>query len=320
MGTSTRDYLQMPPVFNETSSLRKPKIIDDKKEIIMDSDSEGSAPVDSSPSSSGKSPRTPKSSGKSPRKPRVKIEYDKLKPPANWEEMYDNIVTMRADRTAPVDTMGCERSHEPGVEPEVRRFQCLVSLMLSSQTKDEVNFAAMVRLREHGLTVENIINTSEETLGKLIYPVGFWRSKAKYIKEVCLVLRDKYNGDIPPTVKELCQLKGVGPKMAHLTMNVAWGVQSGIGVDTHVHRISDRLGWTTDCLDPEQTRQCLEAWLPEDKWTEINWLLVGFGQQICQPVGPRCGSCLNRLLCPTGLKWTPSPKKANRNSPKKKDK
>ena len=140
--------------------------------------------------------------------------------------------------------------------PPVQRFQCLISLMLSSQTKDEVNFAAMVRLREHGLTVDNILNTDQESLGKLIYPVGFWRNKAKYIKQVCQILRDKYNDDIPDNVQDLCKLPGVGPKMAHLTMNNGWGRQSGIGVDVHVHRIVARLGWTDPdlCKTPEQTR------------------------------------------------------------------
>jgi len=256
------------------------------------------------------SPSPKKKAAKSPRKPRVKIEYESLTAPPHWEAVYSNIQVMRADRSAPVDSMGCERAHDPEQSPQVRRFQCLVSLMLSSQTKDEVNYAAMMRLREHGLTIENIMATSEDRLGELIYPVGFWRMKAKYLKAVCPVLKEKYGGDIPDNVKDLCKLKGVGPKMAHLAMNVAWGQQSGIGVDTHVHRICGRLGWTKDCVDPEQTRQSLEAWLPKDKWTEINWLLVGFGQQVCLPVGPKCGECLNRGLCPTGQAWVPSPRKS----------
>ena len=175
----------------------------------------------------------------------------------------------------------------------------------------------MLRLREHGLTVENILKTDEETLGKLIYPVGFYKNKAKYIKKTCQILRDSYNDDIPDSVKDLCKLPGVGPKMAHLTMNIAWKNQSGIGVDTHVHRIVARLGWTDPelCKTPEQTRLALETWLPTDKWTEINWLLVGFGQQICLPVSPRCGDCLNRLLCPTGQNYVPSPSKRLKMSP-----
>merc|ERR1719322_1584888 len=104
-------------------------------------------------------------------------------------------------------------------------------------------------------------------------------------------------------------------------MNIAWKKQSGIGVDVHVYRISNRLGWTLKkegTKNPEQTRVALESWLPEDKWTEINWLLVGFGQEVCLPVGPRCGECLNRQLCPVGRNWQPSPKK--KASPSKRSK
>ena len=166
----------------------------------------------------------------------VKIRYDREHPPENWAKVYRNIQSMRQGATAPVDSMGCERAHDEEAAPEVRRFQCLVSLMLSSQTKDEVNYAAMIRLRQHGLTVKNILKTERETLEKLIYPVGFWRNKAKYIQQACQILHDEYSDDIPDSVESLCKLPGVGPKMAHLTMNIAWGRQSGIGVDTHVHR------------------------------------------------------------------------------------
>jgi len=229
--------------------------------------------------------------------------------PDNWEQVYDNIRQMRSERSAPVDTMGCERSHDISATPAVQRFQCLISLMLSSQTKDEVNFGAMTRLKNNGLTIDNILETSDTKLGELIYPVGFWRRKVVYIKETSQILKEKYNSDIPKTVEELCQLKGVGPKMAYICMNVAWGQPTGIGVDTHVHRISERLGWTEECKNPEQTRKSLESWLPRDRWIEINWLLVGFGQENCLPIGPKCGDCLNRNLCPVGLKWVPSPKK-----------
>jgi len=240
----------------------------------------------------------------------LKIEYSAGCPPEGWSQQYDNIVKMRADRTAPVDSMGCERSHDKTAVEAVQRFQCLVSLMLSSQTKDEVNFAAMMRLRDHGLTVQNILKTDQKILEKLIYPVGFWRNKAKYIKQTCEILKEKYEYDIPDTVEELCQLPGVGPKMAYLTMNIAWERPTGIGVDTHVHRIVGRLGWTEPgTKTPEHTRRSLEAWLPQDKWIEINWLLVGFGQQVCLPVGPKCGECLNRNLCPVGQNWTSSPQK-----------
>jgi len=222
--------------------------------------------------------------------------------PENWERLYNNILEMRKEKNAPVDTMGCEKIQDLEVEPKVQRLHCLVSLMLSSQTKDEVNYAAMQKLRQHGLTVESLLQISDDSLGQMIYPVGFWRRKVTYLKKTAQILRDTYEDDIPDTVENLCNLPGVGPKMAHLCMNIAWKKQSGIGVDTHVHRIANRLGFTKKkdgTKNPEETRKALESWLPEDKWTEINWLLVGFGQQICKPVKPLCSKCLNRNICPS---------------------
>ncbi|KAK9885180.1 hypothetical protein WA026_010688 [Henosepilachna vigintioctopunctata] len=147
----------------------------------------------------------------------------KDKSPANWEDVLNNLREMRKNFDAPVDTMGCDKCHDESANPEVRRYQQLVSLMLSSQTKDQVTYAAMKRLRDYGCTIDKILATSDEELGKLIYPVGFWKSKVKYIKNTTKLLKENYNGDIPNTVKELCKLSGVGPKMAHICMKTAWG-------------------------------------------------------------------------------------------------
>lgn len=130
----------------------------------------------------------------------------------------------------------------------------------------------------------------------------------KHLKKTAEILKRDYDCDIPDSVEGLCKLPGVGPKMAHLCMNIAWKKQSGIGVDTHVHRISNRLGWVKT-KNPEETRKALQGWLPQSKWTEINWLLVGFGQQTCLPVGPDCAGCLNKSICPTGVALIKSPKK-----------
>uniref|UniRef100_A0A4W5KB60 Endonuclease III-like protein 1 n=1 Tax=Hucho hucho TaxID=62062 RepID=A0A4W5KB60_9TELE len=192
-------------------------------------------------------------------------------------------------------------SPPPHLFHQVRRYQVLVSLMLSSQTRDQVTSAALQRLRAHGCTVDNIVNTDDDTLGQLIYPVGFWRTKVKYLKQTSVILQREFRGDIPNTVEGLVRLPGVGPKMAHLAMDIAWHQVSGIGVDTHVHRISNRLGWTRGgTKNPEETRKALEDWLPRDLWSEINWLLVGFGQQVCLPVNPLCSVCLNQHSCPSG--------------------
>ncbi|KAH9498386.1 hypothetical protein Btru_008142, partial [Bulinus truncatus] len=219
--------------------------------------------------------------------------------PPKWLEQLRNITEMRKSRDAPVDTMGCDVISDSNASPEVFRYQVLLSLMLSSQTKDQVTSAAMGRLREHGCNISHILSTSDDVLGQLIYPAGFWKKKVRYIKETTEILATKYNGDIPSSVKDLCSLPGVGPKMAHLVMQCAWHTVTGIGVDTHVHRISNRLGWVREpTKNPEDTRKELEDWLPRSYWSEVNHLLVGFGQQICLPIKPKCGECLNNSICP----------------------
>lgn len=219
--------------------------------------------------------------------------------PQNWQQQLANIRIMRSKKDAPVDQLGAEHCYDASAPPKVQRYQVLLSLMLSSQTKDQVTAGAMQRLRARGLTVENILQTDDDMLGRLIYPVGFWRNKVKFIKQTTAILQQRYEGDIPASVAELVALPGVGPKMAHLAMAVAWGTVSGIAVDTHVHRIANRLRWTKKVTKtPEATRAALEEWLPRGLWSEINGLLVGFGQQICLPVHPQCHACFNQSLCP----------------------
>ncbi|ODM97790.1 Endonuclease III-like protein 1 [Orchesella cincta] len=224
----------------------------------------------------------------------------KVEPPSNWKTILENIRTMRSTKTAAVDTMGCERTADLTMEPKVQRFQTLVSLMLSSQTKDQVTFAAMERLKARGLTVQSMLDIEEAELGQLLTPVGFYKRKATYIKKTAEILRKTYADDIPATVDDLMSLPGVGPKMAYICMTAAWNENVGIGVDTHVHRIANRLNWTGKggTSDPEKTRVALESWMPKDLWQEINIMLVGFGQETCLPIGPKCHSCLNKDICP----------------------
>ncbi|KAA0721867.1 Endonuclease III-like protein 1 [Triplophysa tibetana] len=265
----------------------------------------------------------PLRSPKKQRRAHVKVEYEEegveLKrerwEPCNWRTQLSFIREMRSKRDAPVDQMGAEKCFDVEAPPEVRRYQVLISLMLSSQTKDPVTAGAMQRLRERDLTTDSILNMDDDTLGKLIYPVGFWRTKVKYIKKATDLIQREFGGDIPNTVEGLMRLPGVGPKMAHLAMDIAWNNVSGIGVDTHVHRISNRLGWTKkETKMPEATRKALEEWLPRDLWSEINWLLVGFGQQVCLPVGPLCSMCMNQYTCPSAHRSYP--KKIKTGSPK----
>ncbi|KAK1976733.1 DNA glycosylase [Colletotrichum cereale] len=227
----------------------------------------------------------------------------RTEPPSDWESVYDAVKQMRlhgAARDAAVDTMGCERLFHPDASERDRRFHILIALMLSSQTKDTVNAVAMRRLMTElpphepgapgGLNLENVLAVEPALLNGLIWAVGFHNNKTKFIKAAAEILRDRFDGDIPDTIEGLTSLPGVGPKMAYLCLSAAWDRTEGIGVDVHVHRITNLWGWHKT-TQPEATRLALQSWLPKDKWREINWLLVGFGQTVCLPVGRKCGEC-----------------------------
>ncbi|RPD55687.1 DNA glycosylase [Lentinus tigrinus ALCF2SS1-7] len=227
--------------------------------------------------------------------------------PPRWRETYDTIKRMRLHIVAPVDTMGCDQAQLREADPRNQRYSTLVSLMLSSQTKDEVTDAAVAKLREAvggTLSVDAILQADESVIAEAICKVGFWRRKTQYIKQAAQKLRDEFDSDVPKTVDELCSLPGVGPKMAFLTLQVAWKLNAGIGVDVHVHRITNRLGWhKPPSKTPEETRLNLQSWLPLELHPEINHLLVGFGQTICTPVAPKCDQCeLSDGLCPSARK------------------
>lgn len=277
---------------------------------------------------SDQKPRPTKERRKPARKVKLENGSVEMQPPSNWDTIYETVKKMRAENpTAPVDTMGCAELHWRASPPKDQRFQTLVALMLSSQTKDTVTAVAMQRLhtelgesesilvpkikkeedednvflegkrKDSTLILENILAVSPERLNELIRTVGFHNNKTKYIKQTAILLRDNYDSDIPSTADELMKLPGVGPKMAYLCMSAAWGKHEGIGVDVHVHRITNLWGWHST-KNPEETRVALQSWLPKDKWHEINKLLVGLGQTVCLPVARRCGEC---DLAGTGL-------------------
>ncbi|KAK5578069.1 hypothetical protein RB653_003021 [Dictyostelium firmibasis] len=204
----------------------------------------------------------------------------------NWREVWDKIKIMRSENLAPVDTLGAESFNQSHIDPIEKRFHILVGCLLSSQTKDAITHAAVTRLKEYGLTVDSILKIDTNKLETLLYPVGFYKRKAIYLKKIAEILKTKYNGDIPPTFKEIEQLPGIGPKMTNLIVQIAWGRVEGIAVDVHMHRISNRLGWVKT-KTPEETMRDLESWLPKENWGEVNHLLVGFGQTICTPVNPK---------------------------------
>ena len=165
----------------------------------------------------------------------------------------------------------------------------------------------MQRLKKHGLTVKNIQKTPVEKIAELIYPVSLYNNKAKHIKKTTDVLAEKYNYDTPKTYEEVIKLPGVGPKVGLLFMKLVTHIQTfdevhGIGVDTHVHRLSNRLGWA-DSKTPEQTRKQIESFLPQSVWGDLNLILVVHGQTICKPVKPRCWECKVAELCLTGQEY-----------------
>lgn len=235
--------------------------------------------------------------------------------PKNWKELYANIKIMRKSMSAPVDNLGCEQSFDKEEDPKIQRYQILVSLMLSSQTRDQMTHAACQRLREFSFNPQVLSKIDTQILEDLIKQVCFYRVKAKHIKMTSAILLEQYGGDIPPDIPGLLKLPGVGAKMAHICMHAAWNITTGVGVDVHVHRISNRLKFTSkETKQPEKTRLELESWLPFELWGEINLLFVGFGQTICKPVGPNCAECLNNKICPAAFQKSPKKQKSKKTS------
>lgn len=169
--------------------------------------------------------------------------------------------------------------------------------MISLRTKDEVTSSASERLFAVADTPEKIANLQPEQVSKLIYPAGFYRTKAKSIVESARIIVEHHKGRVPNTRDLLIELPGVGVKTANLTLNLGFGIEA-ICVDTHVHRISNRLGWIKTTT-PDASESALEKVLPKGKWIEVNTLFVGYGQRVCVPVSPKCDSeCSLEPSCP----------------------
>ena len=175
-------------------------------------------------------------------------------------------------------------------------FKILIGTILSLRTKDKTTDEASKRLFAVAKTPLEMAKLSTEEIQKLIYPVGFYKRKAQEIKEISEVLIEKYNGKVPDSLDELLKIKGVGRKTANLVITEAFD-EYGICVDTHVHRISNRLRWVKT-KTPEQTEMALRKILPKQYWKTINPILVTFGQHICKPVSPLCSSCPIEQYCP----------------------
>ena len=174
-------------------------------------------------------------------------------------------------------------------------FKTLISCILSLRTQDKVTGEASLRLFKLAQTPEALSKLPVEKIEKAIYPVGFYRTKARNIKQISAVILSRHQGRVPDTIEELLTLNGVGRKTANLVVTLGYG-KDGICVDTHVHRISNRWG-LIQTKNPHQTEFALRELLPVRYWKELNSLLVAFGQGICKPISPFCSRCNLTPFC-----------------------
>jgi len=181
------------------------------------------------------------------------------------------------------------------ISSEKNPFKILVSTILSSRTKDEITKQASQRLFLKVKNPDDLIKLSMKEIEKLIYPVGFYRVKARNLKKLAEVLIKDYNGKVPNSIDELVKLPGVGRKTANLVVTLGFN-KYGICVDTHVHRIVNRWGYIKT-KTPEETEYALRRELPRNYWKKINSILVVFGQNICTPIFPKCSSCNLNNIC-----------------------
>jgi endonuclease-3 len=191
---------------------------------------------------------------------------------------------------------------EPAVEKiasaeQENAFEVLIATMLSAQTRDPVTAAASARLFSVARTPRTMLRLTQDEIEKLIYPVSFYRNKAVHVKETCAQLLSRFGGVVPSTMIELLTLPGVGRKTANLVLILAHRSSDNICVDTHVHRISNRLGWVAT-RTPDETEHALYAVVNRRWWPVVNLYLVTWGQNICRPVYPLCGECVLAERCP----------------------
>jgi endonuclease-3 len=176
-------------------------------------------------------------------------------------------------------------------------FQVLIATLLSAQTKDAVTAAASERLFAVADTPAAMAKLTVPRIERLIYPVSFYRTKARHVKLACRQILDNFGGVVPPTMEELLTLAGVGRKTANLVLILSHASRDNICVDTHVHRISNRLGWVRT-RTPDETEQALYRVVPRKWWPDVNLYLVTWGQNVCKPVYPRCRACVVSTMCP----------------------
>lgn len=176
-------------------------------------------------------------------------------------------------------------------------FLVLVSCILSLRTKDTTSGPASKRLFALANNPRDMLKLSNKQIEKAIFPVGFYPTKAKYIKKTCKILIEKYNCKVPDTEEELLKLPGIGRKCMSITMCYGFFKPGYLAIDTHCHRIPNRLGWI-NTKNPEQTEQQLKKLLPKKYWRDFNDIFVTFGQNICLSTSPLCSKCIINSYCP----------------------
>jgi endonuclease-3 len=180
---------------------------------------------------------------------------------------------------------------------QVDPLKILIGTLLSARTQDATTHAASTRLFRKARSARSMAALTVEQIERLIYPVSFYRNKARFVKATCEVLVNTFDGKVPRTLDELVTLPGVGRKTANLVMILAFASQKNICVDTHVHRIANRMGWVSTS-DANETEFALYQATEQRWWPFINLYLVTWGQNVCRPVYPRCGACALQPWCP----------------------
>jgi endonuclease-3 len=193
-----------------------------------------------------------------------------------------------------MDELAVEKISEDSREDP---FRVLIATMLSAQTRDAVTHAASVRLFRVARTPRTMASLPTHRIERLILPVSFYRTKARHLKEACRQILDRFGGRVPDRMEDLLTLPGVGRKTANLVLILSHASRDNICVDTHVHRIANRLGWVRT-RHPDDTEHALYRVVPRRWWPRVNLCLVTWGQNVCRPVYPRCRVCVVSALCP----------------------
>jgi endonuclease III len=196
-----------------------------------------------------------------------------------------------------IDGMALPAIEKLSEEHKEDPFRILIGTILSARTQDATTHAAATRLFRLARSPHAMARLSIKQIEKRIYPVSFYRNKARFVQATCRALVDRFSGRVPRTMEELLTLPGVGRKTANLVLIVGFQSAKNICVDTHVHRISNRLGWVRT-REPGETEQALYTVTEQRWWPSINLYLVTWGQNVCRPLSPRCGSCALAAKCP----------------------